>query len=141
MRPADRTSIVWFLGVGGLAGLTHYVVALSLHGFARLTPGFANLAGFLAAFPLSYLGHRTLSFAASAIPHTHALPRLFVVSALAFGVNQVLLLSLLAWTRLPLWIALAVVLIIVAFMTYVLSRGWVFAHRHTATHDSTHPDR
>lgn len=130
MRPADRTSIIWFLGIGGLAGLTHYAVALSLHGFARVTPGFANLAGFLAAFPVSYFGHRTLSFAASSIPHRHALPRLFVVSTLSFAVNQILLLSLLALTPLPLWIALAVVLVVVAFMTYVLSRGWVFAHRH-----------
>lgn len=130
MRPADRTSIVWFLGVGGLAGLTHYAIALSLHGFASVTPGFANLAGFLAAFPVSYFGHRILSFAAVGIPHRHALPRLFVVSTLSFVVNQVLLLSLLALTPLPLWIALALVLLVVALITYALSRGWVFAHRH-----------
>src|SRR5262245_49854480 len=106
MRPAERTappvrtSIVWFLGIGGLAGLVHYVVALTLHGLVHATPGVANVAGFLTAFPVSYCGHRTLSFAATAVPHRHALPRLFTVSALSFLVNQALLLSLLALTPL-----------------------------------------
>lgn len=121
--------MAWFLGVGGLAGLVHYVVALALHGFAHVTAGVANTAGFLSAFPVSYWGHRTLSFAATAVPHRHALPRLFTVSALSFLINQALLLSLLACTGLPLWIALAVVLVAVALLTYALSRGWVFVRR------------
>jgi len=129
MRPADPTSVAWFLGVGGLAGLVHYIVALALHGLAQVTPGMANVAGFLAAFPVSYYGHRTLSFAATAIPHRHALPRLFTVSAMSFLVNQALLLSLLELTSLPLWIALAIVLVVVALLTYALSRSWVFVHR------------
>lgn len=129
MRPADRGSVVWFLGVGGLAGLVHYVVALALHGLAHATPGVANVAGFMSAFPVSYYGHRTLSFAATTVPHRHALPRLFTVSALSFLINQAFLLSLLAWTPLPLWIALAIVLVAVALLTYALSRSWVFARR------------
>jgi putative flippase GtrA len=133
MRPAEqgppnhRASIVWFLGIGGLAGLVHYVVALALHGLAQATPGVANVAGFLSAFPVSYYGHRTLSFAATAVPHRHAMPRLFIVSALSFLINQALLLSLLALTPLPLWSALAIVLVVVSLITYALSRAWVFA--------------
>ncbi len=130
---ADRPSIGWFLGVGGLAGLVHYVTALTLNSLS-VTPAMANVIGFACAFPVSYFGHRTLSFAGAGVPHRKALPRLFAVSALAFVVNQTLLLSLLKWTALPLWIALAVVLFVVAFGTYALSRGWVFA-RSPASHD------
>ena len=45
--------------------------------------------------------------------------------------NQALLLTLLKVTSLPLYIALAIVLLVVSVSTFLLSRGWVFArHRH-----------
>ena len=91
MRPADRHSVGWFLAIGGLAGGIHYVTTLALNSFAAVRPGPANIAGFLCAFPVSYLGHRALSFAATDIPHGRALPRLFAVATLAFIVNQLLL--------------------------------------------------
>ncbi len=129
MRKADH-SIGWFLAIGGAAGLVHYVVTLGLNAFASLRPGPANLVGFLCAFPVSYFGHRALSFAATEVPHQRALPRLFAVSALAFAGNQLLLLTLLRMTSLPLSVALAIVLLVVAVSTFLLSRGWVFArHR------------
>ena len=92
--------------------------------------------GFLCAFPVSYYGHRALSFAATAVPHRRALPRLFAVSCLAFLANQTLLLLILSQTALPLWIALAIVLLLVAISTFLLSRGWVFARNAAASNDT-----
>ncbi len=131
MRRVERHSVGWFLVIGGLAGLTHYVTTLSLHGLAAVPAGIANLFGFLCAFPVSYYGHRSLSFAGAGVPHRRALPRLFAVSTLAFMGNQALLLALLRYTRLPLSIALAIVLGVVALSTFILSRTWVFG-RHPA---------
>jgi putative flippase GtrA len=127
MRPADSRSAAWFLAVGGVATAMHYVITLSAHRFASLSPAFANLAGFLCAFPVSYLGHRHLSFAGTTAGHGKALSRLFAVSCLSFAGNQALLLLLLKFTLLPLWIALGLVLGCVAVVTYVLSRLWAFA--------------
>jgi putative flippase GtrA len=141
MRRAERHSVVWFLAVGGLAGLVHYVTTLGLNTLAAVRPGPANIVGFLCAFPVSYYGHRSLSFSATAIPHGRALPRLFAVSSLAFAANQALLLTILSLTALPLSIALAVVLLVVAVSTYLLSRGWVFARRASLPHDTPDPER
>ena len=141
MPRADCQSVGWFLTVGACAGCVHYVVTLGLHTFVALSAGSANVAGFLAAFPVSYLGHRCLSFTATAVPHRHALPRLFLVSSVAFVANQTLLLTILSMTALPLWIALAIVLFVVAFSTYLLSRRWVFARHALRTHDLSHPER
>jgi putative flippase GtrA len=140
MRNADH-SVGWFLAIGGAAGLVHYVMTLGLNTFASLRPGPANLVGFLCAFPVSYFGHRFLSFAATEVPHQRALPRLFAVSGMAFLGNQALLLTLLRLTSLPLYIALAVVLLVVSVSTFLLSRGWVFARRAAASHDPADPDR
>lgn len=121
--------------------MVHYVVTLGLNAFASLRPGPANLVGFLCAFPVSYFGHRFLSFSATEVPHQRALPRLFAVSGMAFVGNQALLLTLLRLTSLPLYIALAIVLLVVSLSTFLLSKGWVFAKPATASHDPTDPER
>lgn len=141
MRQAEQHSIVWFLGVGGLAGLIHYVTTLGLNSYASIPPGPANIAGFLCAFPVSYYGHRSLSFAATGVPHRRALPRLFAVSCLAFVANQTLLLSILSFTQLPLYVALAVVLLVVSVSTFLLSRGWVFARHASLANDAPDSER
>jgi putative flippase GtrA len=140
MRKADH-SIGWFLAIGGAAGLVHYLVTIGLNAFVSLRPGAANLVGFVCAFPVSYFGHRGLSFAATEVPHQRALPRLFAVSGMAFVGNQALLLTLLKLTSLPLYIALAIVLFVVSISTFLLSRGWVFARQATASHDPSDPER
>ena len=140
MRKADH-SIGWFLAIGGAAGLVHNVTTLGLNAFASLPPGPANLIGFLCAFPVSYFGHRCLSFAATEVPHQRALPRLLAVSGMAFVGNQAMLLTLLKLTSLPLYSALAIVLLVVSSSTFLLSRGWVFARQAAARHDPADPER
>lgn len=91
-----------------------------------MAPAWANPCGFLLAFPVSYIGHGKLSFAGHQASHTQALPRFLLVACSGFLANQLLLLSLLELFALPFWLTLAVVMLIVAVTTYVLSRYWAF---------------
>lgn len=123
-----RASVLLFLIVGGCAAATHYVVALGVDWATGIAPAWSNLIGFLCAFPVSYLGHRNLSFAGTRAPHRTALPKLMAVSGTAFVGNQIMLAALLEYTPLPLWLALGIVLVFVALSTWLLGRYWAFAH-------------
>ena len=123
-----RASVLLFLIVGGCAAATHYFVTLGVDWATGIAPAWSNLIGFLCAFPVSYLGHRNLSFAGTKAPHRTALPKLMAVSGTAFVGNQIMLAALLEYTPLPLWLALGIVLVFVALSTWLLGRYWAFAH-------------
>lgn len=123
-------SVSWFTIIGALAAIVHYVVAVTLESHSSLRPAWANLSGFLLAFPVSYLGHHYLSFSANQSSHLHALPRFLVVACSGFIANQVLLLSLLYLLTLPFWLILGGVMVLVAVGTYLLSHYWAFSRQH-----------
>lgn len=123
---AHTRSISWFTLVGALAAAVHYVVAVSLQAALGVAPAWANPCGFLLAFPVSYIGHRGFSFAAQKASHQQALPRFLLVACGGFLANQFLLLSALRLFHLPFWLTLAVVMVVVAVTTYMLSRYWAF---------------
>jgi putative flippase GtrA len=119
-------SLSWFTVIGAIAAAVHYIVAVTLESGFSVAPAWANSIGFVLAFPVSYLGHSKLSFARHTASHQTALPRFLAIALTSFLGNQALLLSLLAWLAWPFWITLAFVMVIVAFLTYVLSRYWAF---------------
>ncbi|MPS49116.1 GtrA family protein [Methylobacillus sp.] len=123
---AYARSISWFSIVGAAAALMHYLSAVVLEGWFGFSPGLANFLAFLLAFPISYIGHYALSFAGSANTHGNALPRFLLVACAGFASNQLMLLSLLHFSQLPFWLALAAVMVVVAVSTYLLSRFWAF---------------
>ncbi|MFL9711356.1 GtrA family protein [Methylobacillus sp. Pita1] len=122
----DARSVSWFTIVGAVAALVHYLSAIVLEGWLEFSPGLANFLAFLLAFPVSYIGHHALSFAGSGNTHGYALPRFLLVACAGFAGNQLLLLSLLRFSQLPFWLALAAVMVVVAASTYLLSRFWAF---------------
>ena len=126
---SQRRAISWFTLIGAIAAAVHYVVAVSLEGGLAVAPAWANIAGFACAFPVSYLGHSKLSFARHAATHRQALPRFLAIALTGFFGNQVLLLSALAWLSWPFWVVLALVMGVIACLTYVLSRYWAFNAR------------
>ena len=126
MPQAHMQSVSWFTIIGVLAALTHYIVAVSLEHSAFFTASHANIAGFIAAFPVSYIGHRKFSFAGHDASHSHALPRFLSVAILGFLANQTLVINGLNYTKLPFWFVLGLVMVLVAFSTYLLSRYWAF---------------
>lgn len=119
--------LYWFALVGALAALTHYGVAVSLESFGILTAAYANIVGFMLAFPVSYVGHYYFSFAHSA-PKSHrkALPQFFLVALCGFVGNEALVIAGLRYTTWPFWLILAVVMVIVAVSTFLLSKYWAF---------------
>jgi putative flippase GtrA len=123
-----RNSISWFTIIGAAAALDHYLVALIAKHIGQFSPAWANVTGFCCAFPVSYFGHRYLTFPDQTKTHLQAFPRFLAVALLGFFANQSLLLLILQFTIAPFWLALAVVMIIVAVSTYLLSRHWAFAN-------------
>lgn len=126
---ASSHSAFWFALVGALAALVHYAVAVGCHAFGLL-PTPSNVFGFCCAFPVSYFGHRYWSFQATQVPHIQALPRFLMVALLGFSGNQTLLLLGLHYTSAPFWLVLGVVMVLIAAMTFVLSRYWAFKQSH-----------
>jgi putative flippase GtrA len=121
-----QSSISWFAVIGAAAAAVHYVVAVGIE-FAQLTsPAKANILGFLLAFPVSYWGHRKLSFAAHTATHQQAFPKFFTVALTGFLINQFMVINALHFTAIPFWLVLAVVMIVVAISTYLLSYYWAF---------------
>jgi putative flippase GtrA len=116
----------WFTIIGIAAGITHYVVAVGLESLLLLKPSWANVIGFICAFPVSYFGHLKLTFAATNANHHQALPKFFLIALLGFIGNQSLVLLLLAKTFLPFWMVLGFVMVVVALSTFLLSRFWAF---------------
>lgn len=119
-------SLSWFTVIGAIAAAVHYVIAVTLESSFSVAPAWANIVGFGFAFPVSYVGHSKLSFARHTASHRTAFPRFLAIALTGFLGNQALLLSLLAWLAWPFWITLAIVMVIVAFLTYLLSRYWAF---------------
>lgn len=121
-----QSSISWFAVIGVVAAAVHYVVAVSVE-FTQLTsPAKANVIGFFLAFPVSYWGHRKLSFAGYTATHKQAFPKFFAVALTGFLANQFMVVNILSFTALPFWLVLAVVMVLVAISTYLLSRYWAF---------------
>lgn len=121
-----KRSAYWFIIVGATAAATHYSVAVGLEAGTRILPTWANLAGFLCSFPVSYIGHQRFSFLQQKAQHRQALPRFFALACAGFVGNQLLLIATMHFTALPFWLVLGMVMVVIAFSTYLLSRHWAF---------------
>lgn len=111
--------------VGGAATLVHFVVALSLIAFG-IHPLWSNALGFVVAFQVSYFGHRSFTFKHPELPIAQSMRRFAVVATGGFLLDEGLLAVLLVWTALPAPVALAAALLVVAGVTFVAVRLWVF---------------
>jgi putative flippase GtrA len=112
-------------GVVGVAAMAVHWLAVTILVPLGLIPLIANVVAFAIAFNVSYLGHRNWTFA-STNHHPTTLKRFFGVALASFVLNEILYYLLLTFTALDYRIALAVVLIAVAALTFVLSRYWAF---------------
>lgn len=112
------------VGVGAM--LVHWLVVVAIVplGIKELI---ANVIGFAVAFNVSYFGHHYWTFGSSADTQT-TFKRFLVVAITSFIVNECLFSLLLRFTSLDYRLALAIVLIAVAGLTFVLSRLWAFRH-------------
>jgi putative flippase GtrA len=123
---ARMKRIAFFVAVGCAAAAVHFGIVVLLVELLRAPPLAANVAGWLVAFIVSFLGQWQLTFASRGTPWRHALPRYFLLSLAGFAANEAGYAALLHFTALPYDVALAAVLLAVAVMTYLLGSRWVF---------------
>ena len=125
-----KHAISWFAVIGATAASVHYLVAVGLEFSHLLTATYANVAGFIFAFPVSYFGHRQFSFSSQLSSHWYAFPRFFFVALSGFLANQFLVINAMRLTNIPFWLVLGFVMVVVAVSTYLLSRYWAFKGLH-----------
>lgn len=122
-----KRELFWF-GVVGLSAMAVHLgsVALVLVPLG-LPPLMANVIAFLIAFQVSLAGHRRFTFRDNEAPASQSGWRFFAVSCTSFVVNELMYAALLRFTTLDYRVALFIVLVLVAALTYVSSRVWAFA--------------
>jgi len=134
MKLAELWRIARFGVVGLTAAAVHYWTVVALVELLGIAPLRANVGGFIVAFWVSYFGHRYWTFSDTVdrqAGQTQSFLRFLSVAVLGFMMNEFLFFLLLHYTGMPYYIALAIVVLTVAVMTYVLSRLWAF--RQTAS--------
>lgn len=115
-----------FIVVGCVAAAVHWLVVVALVEGAAWRPLVANVAGWLVALGVSFSGHHWLTFRGHGVPLWRSAPRFVLVSAAGFAINEAAYALALRFSALGYGLLLAGVLIGVAFMTWALSRLWVF---------------
>lgn len=120
-----RQQLIWFGLIGASAAVVHLGLVWWLVAQFGLAPLVANVIGFSVAFFVSFFGHHQRTFATHGAPVRQALPRFVLVAALGFVSNEVLYAVLLRW-GMEYRLALFLVLVAVAGMTWLLSRFWAF---------------
>ena len=118
-----------FILVGCGAAAVHFASVVALVRLAGVPPLAANVAGWLLAFVVSFSGQHLLTFADRRAPLAQALPRFILLSAAGFAANEAAYAALLHATGLRFDVALALVLVGVAVLTYLASSRWVFRGR------------
>jgi putative flippase GtrA len=122
-----KRELFWFGIVGVTAMLVHLGSVSLLLVPLGLSPLVANVLGFLLAFQVSHAGHHKLTFGAAGAPASRSRVRFFLVALLSFVINELMYAALLHFTHLDYRLALAMVLIAVAALTFFSARNWAFA--------------
>lgn len=127
MRLSELLRLFRFGIIGLMAAAIHYLVVVALVELGGTAPLLANVGGFATAFWCSYFGHRHWTFAdRRATNATRSFFRFLATAVLGFLLNQLLFYLLLTHVNLPYFISLAIVVVVVAVLTYVLTRLWAF---------------
>ena len=108
--------------VGGVATLTHFVIA-----FVLLHLGipviWANAWGFAVAFHVSFNGHRYFTFDHRVLPAATSRRRFAVTALVGFALSEAFLML----TPRPEGVALAAAIATAALVTFLMSRYWAFS--------------
>lgn len=118
--------MAFFIAVGCTAAAVHLGIVILLVSHLAWVPLVANVAGWLVAFFVSFTGHRLLTFRSNAAPVGRAMRRFFGVSLSGFAANELTYAAFLHLSGLRYDLLLAMVLVLVAVMTYLLSSRWAF---------------
>lgn len=115
-----------FALIGGLATLTHLVVALAMNAQGGVTPLKANAAGYLTAVLISYLGNAHFTFRQRII-NAEQFFRFLTVSAAGLALGQAITYLATSVLQAPFAVALGLVVTVVPVFSFGAARLWAFA--------------
>ena len=124
-NPAAFWQLARFGIVGVGATIVHVLTVVALVDGAGLRFVWANPAGFIAGFVVSYAGHLTWTFGQRG-NHRRRLPRFIVVWLCGFTAGQVLGWLIVEVLGLPYGIALALTVTAIPVASFLAGRFWVF---------------
>ncbi|ABE58602.1 GtrA family protein [Chromohalobacter israelensis] len=126
-RLAGEAGTAARFGLVGIAATgVHLLVAGVLLGtWPSMSEFLANVVAFLAAFQVSLMGHRRVTFR-----RRGRAKRFFLVALAGFGLNNGVLGTLLATTPVQGFLAVAIATLTVPVLTYLASRFWAFRETH-----------
>ncbi|MET0416295.1 MAG: GtrA family protein [Actinoplanes sp.] len=110
---------------GGLSALTHFGVGLVLASGLGVRPIVASTAGFVASILVSYVLQHAWVFR-SAAAHTVAGGKFLTVTAVAFGLNTVVLWLGTEVAAAPYPVVQAIALVAIPVVNYTLNSRWTF---------------
>lgn len=115
-----------FVIVGGAAAAVHFLSVIFFVELFLVPAILANILAFLIAFCFSFLGQRYLTFSNSNQPFFYSLKRYFLVSACSFIVNEALFFMAIYYLHAPYFIALPIIVLLVAIGTFIVTKRWAF---------------
>lgn len=125
MRMFHQLSRFGFVGV--VATAVHVVAGLALHNGLGLTPLWANLIAFCCALGVSFLGQTRLTFP-DATADGGAFLRFATVAVSGLGLNQAVVWVVTSAFGGPYWLALAIIVATVPWITFALLKFWALRH-------------
>ncbi|MBU1377243.1 MAG: GtrA family protein [Alphaproteobacteria bacterium] len=124
-KSAPRQLLV-FAVVGGLATVTHFVLALLANTQFGAPPLVANVVGYVGAVMISYVGNARFTFQRRVLDRAQFV-RFGVVSLAGLALGQAITYLATQALHLPFQLTLMVVVASVPVFTFVTSRLWAFA--------------
>ena len=117
----------WFGFVGLVATLVHVALGLGLHNGLGMQPFWANLVAFCCALGVSFIGQTRLTFP-DAKADASAFLRFVTVTLTGLGLNQAIVWVVTSALEGPYWLALAIIVATVPWITFALLDRWALRH-------------
>ncbi len=114
-----------FATVGLAATATHATVAMIAHQLGHASPLVSNLAGYLSAVMISYLGHSVFTFETDAFRGAQFL-RFVAASVAVLVLNQGVMFACANLLSIPFNFALAITIVSAPVISFIISKLWVF---------------
>jgi len=123
-----------FCAIGAIAAGAHFLGALLCVERLHMVPLVGNAGGYFLGLATSYAGQSRLTFRHSR-DRREPWVRFVLTSLSGFALNTALYAALLHFTTLDYRIALGLVLVLVAVITFFVMRHWVFAGKGSTRHE------
>lgn len=121
----DRSEILRFIIVGGLATLTHITISFICVIKLQIHTSIANVLGYSFAVLISYVGNYHFTFKSNA-KHKNQFPKFFFVSISGLLISSFITYITCSVFEGSITIAMSLVVIFVPLSTFVTSKFWVF---------------